>query len=138
MHAVRSRRRVAVVSAIIVALAALGWLTFPHLLRAQRASTLIAAVYSGDQQKVQWLLDNGFDPNSANLIGLKPLMRAVTVPPQLVSPEVVQLLLWYGADPNIRNSRGETVLDIALENKLPDKVVGVLKSNRAKRASELP
>jgi ankyrin repeat protein len=115
MPTAQPRRRVAVASALVVTLVAVGCLTFPHLQRAQRSSELIAAVYSGDRNKVQQLLDRGFDPNSANLNGFKPLMRAVTVPPQLANPEVVQLL----------------------ENKLSDKVVSVLKNNGAKRASEL-
>src|SRR5687768_14120534 len=102
MHAVRSRWRLAVGSVLVIATMAIGSLTFRHVQRGMRASELISAVYAGNRRETQQLLDKGYGPNSPNLSGLTPLMRSVTVPPQLANPEVVQLLLWYGADPNLR------------------------------------
>jgi ankyrin repeat protein len=74
----------------------------------------MGAVYSGDVVRVRAQLNRGAQANRANLSGFTPLMRAITVPKQNVNPEVLELLLERGADPNVRDKRGETALDVAI------------------------
>ena len=102
-----------------------------------RASELIGAVYSGDSERVRLLLDHGADARAANLNGFTPLERAVTVPPQLVNPRVIELLLQRGADPNVRNEHGETILDIALRIHLSTQVIRILTRYGAKHGARM-
>jgi ankyrin repeat protein len=124
-------------TASLIAIAIFGLAAYPRLDEGRRSSELIGAVYSGDVGRVRAMLDHGAKANRANLSGFTPLMRSVTVPPQLVRAEVVELLLARGADPNVRDERGETALDIAVTNRLPAEVIRALVRHGGKRGPEL-
>ncbi len=55
---------------------------------------------------IGYLLNNGFDINSANLFGITPLQMAV----QCAHVELVEFLLSRGADVTRRDGNGDTVL----------------------------
>lgn len=94
---------------------------------------LAEAVASNDLLKVKKLLDKGVDPN-VRIVGQgnEPLIFLAfskdwfTLPLEKIGdrpkasyaitakPKCLSLLLKYGADPNVRDSQGRTVLDIAI------------------------
>lgn len=55
---------------------------------------LLEAVHAGKTDKVRELLSCGADPNGVNAFGTRPLSLSTT-------PEMVQLLIAHGADPNL-------------------------------------
>lgn len=65
-------------------------------------------VYLNETPRIQFLLDNGADPNLPDKInGNTPLHNLCRL---LIDPVIIRLLLQHGADPNIQNSAGETPL----------------------------
>ena len=68
---------------------------------------------------VKFLLEQGADPNHQSKRGTTPLISA-THPMhngnRFINPEVIQLLLDYKADINIRNSDGDFAYDLMKEN----------------------
>jgi Ankyrin repeats (many copies) len=80
----------------------------PNLISPVDGSLLYAATgpYGGDEV-TERLLTGGADPNKG--LGLyTPLMNAAS----WVDIDAVRLLLRYGADPTLRNERGQTALDV--------------------------
>lgn len=87
---------------------------------------LISAVEGEQPQTLELLLKNGADPNiRSELDGFTALHWAVdaaidgmiqtnTKLPSPKSIECIDILLKYGADVNIKDDRGETALDVAL------------------------
>jgi ankyrin repeat protein len=122
---------------IVALIGAVSWNAYRRMRQDAGASDLIRAVYSADLQRVRWLLDHGVEAGAGNLSGFTPLMRAVTVPQQMVDPEVIELLLERGADPNVRFTDGKTILDAAEANRLPRQVIRMLVRHGAKRSAEL-
>lgn len=81
-------------------------------------------LYSAIEQKnlplVKALLDTGANPNLKTEAGDIPLASAI------YEPEVLALMLAAGADPNIRNRHGESVLFYAIDNGTPDDVKALI------------
>lgn len=71
---------------------------------------MIDAVATGDELRVNELLNTGIDPNLTDAEGWTPLMWAA----QSANNKVTQKLLEAGADPNITNYNEETALDFAI------------------------
>lgn len=98
---------------------------------------LFTASKNGDLSKVQSLLNDGISPNSTNQRGTTVLTMAILYdhvpivhlllkhganpdrPPVLHyavikgNLNIVEILLWYNADSNCKNSRGDTPLHVA-------------------------
>ncbi len=70
----------------------------------------------GDLDKVRNLIAKGQDVNETNRDGWTPLMTAATC----WRYHVVQYLLSKGADPRLRNRRGNTALDLARNSMSPE------------------
>jgi ankyrin repeat protein len=70
----------------------------------------------GDLNKVRELIAKGQNVNGANRDGWTPLMTAATC----WRYHVVQYLLSKGADPNLRNRRGNTALDLVRNSMSPE------------------
>jgi ankyrin repeat protein len=77
------------------------------------ATPLHTAALGGDSEVVKLLLDHGAEINARDQeSGATPLSYAAS----LGRGEVVELLLARGADLTLRNTRGQTPLDLAEEN----------------------
>ena len=84
--------------------------------------------YAGSNEMLKYLLDLGLNPNSVNAYSRTPFMRIVASQNQRASRFVkLQLLLAYGADPNMRDTEGKTALDYA-KRKLDFEMVEFLKN----------
>jgi ankyrin repeat protein len=70
-----------------------------------RNTPLIEAAAYGTTQTVSLLLAAGAAVNATNLNGATAFHRART-------PEIAQMLITAGADPNLRDTQGETPVDI--------------------------
>jgi len=83
------------------------------------------AAKGGTEKDIKRFLASGADINDADKTeGMTALHFAATRedpsrPPtwRLGDPKVVQLLLKYGADPNLQNSQGQTALDLASDER---------------------
>jgi Zn-dependent protease with chaperone function len=71
---------------------------------------MIDAVATGDDLRVNELLETGINPDVTDAEGWTPLMWAV----QNADIQIIQILLEAGADPNITNYYEETALDFAI------------------------
>jgi ankyrin repeat protein len=73
---------------------------------------LVVAIGNGDLPKVKRLVEKGCDFNSPDTTGfhLTPLMWAISCRQR----EVLAYLLQKGANPNAKNSDGETALHVAI------------------------
>nr|XP_020645992.1 cyclin-dependent kinase 4 inhibitor B-like [Pogona vitticeps] len=80
-----------------------------------RAHQMANAAARGDLEPVRRLLESGTDPNAANLFGRTPIQVMM-----MGSPQMAELLLQGGADPN-----------------LPDPTTGSLPAHDAARAGFL-
>jgi ankyrin repeat protein len=77
------------------------------------ATPLHTAALGGDSEVVKLLLDHEAEINARDQeSGATPLSYAAS----LGRVEVVELLLARGADPMLKNTRGQTPLDLAEEN----------------------
>jgi ankyrin repeat protein len=65
-----------------------------------KASALLVAAASGHTAVARWLIQRGADVNAADDVGMRPLHAAFFR--QKADPDLVQLLLAHGADPNAR------------------------------------
>src|SRR5260221_4313456 len=74
---------------------------------------LHSAAFSGDKNKVEELLNNAVDVNSINDEGDSALMYAAMDD----HPEIIEVLLVNGADPDIVNEAEFCALDFAVANK---------------------
>ena len=78
-----------------------------------------ACYWRAPAEVVKFLLEQGADPNHPSKRGTIPLISA-THPMhngnRFINPEVIQLLLDYKADINIRNSDGDFAYDLMKEN----------------------
>lgn len=70
---------------------------------------LLIASGSGSSETVKMLIEHGADINASDNENTTPLIRAAFTN----SPEIVRLLLNKNANPCIKNTRGQTALDIA-------------------------
>lgn len=87
---------------------------------------LHVAVNMGNIEMIELLLVKGANINSVDEKGDSPLFKITTDDGQIIS-----LLLGYGANPNIENKDGRTILDKAYEENLVD-VVRILHRHGAK------
>ncbi len=77
------------------------------------ATPLHTAALGGDAEVVKLLLDHGAEINARDQeSGATPLSYAAS----LGRAEVVDLLLTRGADATLKNTRGQTPLDLAEQN----------------------
>ncbi len=76
---------------------------------------LTKAVQADDVATARALLAQGADINRRSVTGLTPIMEAAA----LGYPDMVQMLLEYGADPYLRSPDGKTAADYAAENQRP-------------------
>lgn len=122
-------------------------------------TALMAASESGKLPLVNWLLDHGADVDFVDRDGLGALHRAIEggqtavveailqrrpkldimntrtsemlLEKALYQPEIVKLLLDAGADPDIENSSGETVISEAVSHRNGSEVVNMLLERKA-------
>lgn len=73
---------------------------------------LLAAIYKGDQTGIYELLDQGMNVNFFTG-GITPLHLAA----ERGYPEIVRMLINYGADIDAQNATGQKPIDIALEKR---------------------
>jgi ankyrin repeat protein len=74
-----------------------------------------SAVFSGQIELVQLMLDRGADVNRANRLGMTPLMIAAIMDRE----QITRILLHAGAKPNIRGPRDSVALHGAARAGLP-------------------
>jgi len=67
------------------------------------------AIARADLSEVEDHLVRGANPNGFDPLGSTPLMNAAWV----AAPDVIRLLLRWGADPLVVNPEGKTALDLA-------------------------
>ncbi|MEO0827063.1 MAG: ankyrin repeat domain-containing protein [Cyanobacteria bacterium J06639_16] len=109
---------------------------YSHLSRAGLVPRgFLVAIDHGDQETVEIYLQRGIDPNmtfcNVYLEGLEkapevaadcdtstPLLHYLTTFPNIINPAMMDLLIEYGADVNIQNDSGETLLHV-LATQLP-------------------
>jgi ankyrin repeat protein len=70
------------------------------------------AIKVGSVDAIRWLLENGLDPNAPSKAGFRPLHIAMRVGFGLPDPNTVEILMRAGADPKLKNSAGQTPLDL--------------------------
>ena len=78
-----------------------------------------ACYWRAPAEVVKFLLEQGADPNFQSKKGTTPLIAATHTAHsgnRFINPEVIQLLLDYKADINIRNSDGDFAYDLMKEN----------------------
>jgi ankyrin repeat protein len=75
-----------------------------------RTALMMAGPY-GSTEIIRAFLDAHADVNARDIAGMTPLMFAVASENQ--DPEVIKMLLAAGADPKVKSTTGETVLDWA-------------------------
>lgn len=81
------------------------------------------AAQNGNVAVVEALLKAGANPNVADIgVGHTPLMRAIET--QFI--EIVRVLLKSKADPNAKNSEGESCLIMAVESRKPEIVQAII------------
>lgn len=81
----------------------------PLALPNRKVPPLCAACYGGSPKAARMLLAAGADPNGACWWGNPPILRAVNYPgPDEVKFEIMALLLEAGADPGLKNPKGES------------------------------
>ncbi len=99
---------------------------------------LLAAAREGDTAKLQSLLDNGVNVNSARADGLTALAEAVFYN----NPQAIDLLIRVGADINVTDDYGVTLLHLACINQdavlIQKLLIAGVKPNLAKRTGETP
>ena len=98
----------------------------------ENRTPLHRAVKYGNEKIVEFLLENGANPNhKSERSGKTPLHRATT-------PKIIRILLNYKADPNMKNDAGESAFDtLFLENdELPEVVMdSFLRTNKKQSES---
>ena len=87
---------------------------------------LILAVWGFDTAKAAALIDGGVDVNGKDSKGTYPLILACSYKD---NDKMIELLLFKGADPNVRGAKGETPLGLAAKYSL--KAVKMLVEKRA-------
>jgi len=85
------------------------------------------AIFEGDIDRVRAILNSGINIETKNGDGDTPFLTCCTYRPL---PEVINLLIDYGADINARNMKGETSLSIAV-NKKKGALIDILLKNKA-------
>ena len=84
------------------------------------------AVHNGKLEIIEFLLIEGADVNSTNAEGETPIFMIC-----YFDKKLFKMLLDYGADLNIKNNNGRTILDRAYEETFDD-LINLLKSYGAK------
>jgi uncharacterized protein len=79
-------------------------------------NALTAAVAAGRTETVQWLLEQGLDPNYHYGPGYTPLLTAAANG----HVEILKLLLAHGADPNATTNDGKSAVALATERNHPE------------------
>ena len=74
------------------------------------------------------LINKGADVNAVTHFGITPLMNAV----EADNTAAVSILIKHNADPRIKNIRGNTALDIAVNRGKNSEIISLLKSWRKK------
>jgi ankyrin repeat protein len=72
---------------------------------------------------VEYLLDAGADPNDPDAEGRTPLFSAYG----LADMQVLRLLVERGADMSAQDYRGRTIVDLAIEDGQPDRMIETLR-----------
>lgn len=85
-------------------------------------TSLTAAAIHGREATIQFLLDRGADPNTISMQDMTPLMHASAS----ANASVVQLLLEWGVDLEIKDSKGVTALTHAAMRKSTEAVIQLL------------
>lgn len=86
---------------------------------------LFEAIHEDEPEDLQEILEKGADPNT-ELDGEYPLHRAAL----LDNEKMVLLLLEHGADPKVRNRRGEVPLDLASKERVTALLKKALREKR--------
>ena len=97
-----------------------------YLMRFFNSDALHKAVKNGDIQKIQNLIDKGYNVNSPDPHGITPLLYSI----EMQNPNIVNLLIQNGADVNAKSKMGYTPLYYALDLKKAD-IVDLLLQNGA-------
>lgn len=74
------------------------------------------------------LLQSGAEVNAVTHFGVTPLMNAV----EADNTAAVKILLQRGADPHIRNIKGKTALDLAMDGAKNSEIITILKAWKKK------
>lgn len=97
-------------------------------------SALLWAAHNEKPAAVQFLIEKGASPDARTAQnGWAPLMSAITKN----NAEIAQMLMQAGADPHIRNSKGQTLAEIARENGHSDSLVQQLPSMAKKNPMQV-
>ena len=81
-----------------------------------KESALFKAIHSGDEAKVEELLEGGVDVNCESVNGITPLMAAIND----CKLEMFEILIDYGADVNAEDANGMSVQDYAMKSSARD------------------
>lgn len=87
-----------------------------YLMRFFNSDALHKAVKNGDIQKIQNLIDKGYNVNSPDPHGITPLLYSI----EMQNPNIVNLLIQNGADVNVKAKNGEDPLFYAVVTEKPD------------------
>jgi len=93
-------------------------------------TALIIAAAKGFEKHVQLLINNGADPNDIGYQGFSALMYACAAP-EPINFNVIEILIFNGADVNYINNENNTALDLATNEEIIDylKQFGALSAN---------
>ena|GEM_PF-6614219 len=73
-------------------------------------TAVVIAAYMGDAKMLRLLLQNNADPNAVNVHGLTAMTLAILRHEETRAARIVELLLSYGADADIKSKDGTTAL----------------------------
>ena len=90
---------------------------------------LFQAAYEGNEEAVQLFLEHGLDPNFSDELGTvlhyADFSRLRGVPDETIV-NIMDMLIDYGADPDVRGGDGHTIIERGLQRDQPDPVVELL------------
>ena len=93
-----------------------------HVYAANKDNTtdlFLTAIYNDDADMVR-ILAQKFDVNRPTCMGVFPLLAAILTSGEM-NFSIIEALIEHGADPNIADSEGDSVLSCAIISKMPSK-----------------
>lgn len=96
------------------------------------STLLMAAARAGDIELVRWALQSGVDVNAIR--PEKSHATALMIAAGKGNPEIVEILLAHGADPDLTNHEDRTAFDLAKSKEVED----LLRATAANQPTELP